>query len=118
LVQINMANTSRITEAPPAAVEDALKRLGRNIRTARLRRKLRIEDVAERMGTSRFTLADIEKGKPGASAAAYLGALWALGLLEQIADVADPDRDDEGKVLESARAPRQAPRRRSLDNDF
>ena len=42
---------------------------------ARLRRKLRIEDVAERMGTSRFTLADIEKGKPGASAAAYLGAM-------------------------------------------
>lgn len=113
-----MANTSRITEAPPAAVEDALKRLGRNIRTARLRRKLRIEDVAERMGTSRFTLADVEKGKPGASAAAYLGALWALGLLEQITDVADPDHDDEGKILESARAPRQAPRRRRLDNDF
>jgi transcriptional regulator with XRE-family HTH domain len=113
-----MANTSRITDAPPAAVEEALKRLGRNIRTARLRRKLRIEDVAQRMGASRFTLADVEKGKPGASAAAYLGALWALGLLEQITDVADPDRDDEGKVLESARAPSQAPRRRSLDNDF
>jgi transcriptional regulator with XRE-family HTH domain len=113
-----MANTSRITDAPPAAVEEALKRLGRNIRTARLRRKLRIEDVAQRMGGSRFTLADVEKGKPGASAAAYLGALWALGLLEQVTDVADPDRDDEGKVLESARAPSQAPRRRSLDNDF
>ena len=118
LAQINMANTSRITDAPPAAVEEALKRLGRNIRTARLRRRLRIEDVAQRMGASRFTLADVEKGKPGASAAAYLGALWALGLLEQITDVADPDRDDEGKVLESARAPSQAPRRQSLDNDF
>jgi transcriptional regulator with XRE-family HTH domain len=113
-----MANTSRITDAPPAAVEEALKRLGRNIRTARLRRKLRIEDVAQRMGASRFTLADVEKGKPGASAAAYLGALWALGLLEQITDVADPDRDDEGKILESARAPSQAPRRQRLDNDF
>ncbi len=82
-----------------------------------MRRELRLEDVAKRMGTSRFTLADIEKGKPGTSAAAYPGALWALGLLEQITDVADPDRDDE-KVLESARAPKQAPHRRKLDNDF
>ena len=113
-----MTNTSRITEAPPAAVEDALRRLGRNIRTARLRRKLRIEDVAERIGASRFTVADLEKGKPGTSIAAYAGALWALGLLEHMNDLADPDRDEEGKVLESARSPRQAPRRRTLDNDF
>lgn len=113
-----MARTSRITESPPGAVEDALRRLGRNIRTARLRRRLRIEDVAERIGASRFTVADLEKGKPGTSIAAYAGALWALGLLEQMNDVADPDRDEESKALESARTPRQAPRRRALDNDF
>jgi transcriptional regulator with XRE-family HTH domain len=113
-----MTNTSRIVDSPPAAVEDALKRLGRNIRTARLRRKLRIEDVAARIGASRFTVADLEKGKPGTSAAAYFGALWALGLLEQAQELADPDRDQEGKVLESARSPKQARHSRSLDNDF
>jgi len=113
-----MPNTSRIIDSPPAAVEEALKRLGRNIRTARLRRKLRIEDVAERVGTSRFTVSELEKGKPGTSAAAYFGALWALGLLEQARDLADPDRDQEGKVLESARSPKQARRPRALDNDF
>jgi hypothetical protein len=113
-----MPNTSRITESPPAAVEDTLRQLGRNIRPARLRRRLRIEDIAERMGASRFTVADLEKGKPGTSAAAYFGALWALGLLDQARDVADPDRDEEGKILERARAPKQAPRRRDLDNDF
>jgi transcriptional regulator with XRE-family HTH domain len=118
LVENNMVNTSRITEAPPAAVEDAIKRLGRNIRTARLRRKLRIEDVAGRIGASRFTVADLEKGKPGTSIAAYAGALWALGLLDQMSELADPERDEEGKVLESARSPKEAPRRRKLDNDF
>ena len=50
--------------------------------------------------------------------AAYAGALWALGLLEGMSDLADPDRDEEGKTLESARSPKQAPRRRRLDNDF
>lgn len=112
-----MGNRSRITESPPAAVENALRQLGRNLRTARLRRRLRIQDVADRIGASRFTVADLEKGKPGASAAAYFGALWALGLLNQADNLADPDRDEEGKVLESARSPRRASRRR-LDNDF
>jgi DNA-binding XRE family transcriptional regulator len=113
-----MSNVSRINEAPPAAVEETLNRLGRNIRTARLRRRLRIVDVANRMGASRFTVADVEKGKPGTSMAAYAGALWALGLLDQMSDLADSDHDEEGKVLESARGPKQAPRRRKLDNDF
>ena len=106
------------TSSPPAAVEEALRRLGRNIRIARLRRQLRIQDLAERMGVSRFTVADLERGKPGTSGAAYLGALWALGLLDQAEELADPDRDEEGRVLESARAPRRAARPRRLDNDF
>ena len=105
-------------ESPPAAVEDALGRLGRNLRTARLRRRLRLQDVADRLGVSRFTVADLERGKSSVSAAAYFGALWALGLLDRADDLADPDRDEEGKVLESARSPQRASRRRRLDNDF
>ncbi|MGB5241045.1 MAG: helix-turn-helix transcriptional regulator, partial [Prochlorococcaceae cyanobacterium] len=49
---------------------------------ARLRRRWRLEDVAERMGVTRYTVADVERGKPGTSVAAYLGALWVLGLLD------------------------------------
>ena len=45
------------------------------------------------MGVSRFTVADVEKGKPGTSVAAYLGARWALGLLEQLTPMPDPDHD-------------------------
>ena len=83
-----------------------------------MRRRLRIQDVADRLGTSRFTVANVEKGKPGASGAAYFGVLWALGLLDDAHRLADPDHDEEGKVLESARLPTQAPRRRRLDDDF
>jgi len=50
--------------------------------------------------------------------AAYLGALWALGLLKQLRDVGDPDRDEEGKILERARSPQTAPKRRKMDDDF
>lgn len=113
-----MSRVSKIAESPPAAVEEILNRVGHNIRTARLRRKLSRQALAERIGVSRFLLADIEKGKPTTAFAAYLGALWALGLLGHMRDVADPDRDEEGKILERARSPKTAPKRRAMDDDF
>jgi len=113
-----MSRVSKISKSPPAAVEDILNRLGRNIRTARLRRKLSMEELAERVGISRYVLADIEKGKPTTAIAAYLGTLWALGLLRDMREVADPDRDQEGKILERARSPKTAPKRKTIDDDF
>jgi hypothetical protein len=50
--------------------------------------------------------------------AAYLGALWALGLLDQMAELADPDRDEEGKALEGVRSPKRASRGLRMDDDF
>ena len=113
-----MPRVSKISESPPAAVEDMLNRLGRNIRTARLRRKLSMEELAERIGISRYVMADIEKGKPTTAIAAYLGALWVLGLLKNMKRVADPDSDQEGKILERARSPKTAPKRKIIDDDF
>jgi len=113
-----MTRISKIAESPPAAVENVLSQLGRNIRTARLRRKLSMEELAERIGISRYALADIEKGKPTTAIAGYLGALWALGLLKDMQEVADPNRDEEGKILERARSPKTAPKRRKIDDDF
>ena len=108
-----MPNRSAISQSPPAAVGQALARLGRNLRTARLRRQLRLQDIADRLGVSRLTIADLEKGKPSASIAAY------FGLLSEAENLGDPDLDEEGKILESVRRPQQARRRRRrLDNDF
>jgi len=113
-----MPRISWIAEAPPAAVTETLERLGQNIRTARLRRRLRQEELGRRIGVSRFVVAHIEKGKPTTAVAAYMGALWALGLLDQMRQVADPDRDEEGKVLERARSPKTARVRETLSDEF
>ncbi|MBA3563785.1 MAG: helix-turn-helix domain-containing protein [Gammaproteobacteria bacterium] len=113
-----MTRVSKISESPPHAVEQALITLGRNIRTARLRRRLSRAELAERIGISRYVMADIERGKPTTAIAAYLGALWALKLLDELREVADPDRDLEGKTLEAARSPTTAPKRKALDDDF
>jgi len=113
-----MPQVSKISKSPPGAVEEILNRLGRNIRTARLRRRLSMEELAERIGISRYVMADVEKGKPTTAIAAYIGALWALGLHKDIRELADPDRDEEGKILERARGPRTAPKRKIIDDDF
>jgi len=103
----------------PTIVQQMLVKLGRNIRIARLRRNLRLSDMAERVGVSRYLMADVERGKQSAGIGAYAGALWVLGLLDDLGEIADPDNDTEGKVLESLHAPKTATKRKKvLDNDF
>ena len=58
-----MAQASSIVRHPPAALEQSLERLGRNIRTARLRRGWRLEDVAKRMGVTRYTVSNIGRAR-------------------------------------------------------
>jgi len=113
-----MPRRSKISSSPPAAVAETLEGLGQRIRIARLRRKLAQGELARRIGVSRPVVAEIERGKPGTAVAAYLGALWALGLLHHLDEVADPDRDDEGRILERARSPKTARRKKGLSDDF
>lgn len=104
--------------ATPYQVEMTLKKLGSNLKTARLRRNLTIEEAGQKIGTSRFAVSDAEKGKPSASVAIYAALLWAYGLIDQFADLADPDKDEEGKMLAQNREPSRAHHRRKLNNDF
>ncbi len=113
-----MARKNALTKAPPYAVEQSLKRLGVNLRTARLRRNLTIEDVAEKIGTGPWPVSEAEKGKPSTSAAVYMALLWAYDLLGQIEDVASPLRDEEGLARAAAQERERARAKSGLDNDF
>jgi len=104
--------------APPYQVDQALKTFGANLRTARLRRNMSIEDVAAKIGVGRHVVADAEKGKPSTGIAIYAGLLWAFGLTEQLAHVADPDEDEEGRLLAKGRERLHARTPKVLDNDF
>jgi len=106
------------THALPGAADHVLKELGRNIATARLRRRWRQQDLAERAGITRRTLFSIEHGRPGTGIGAYVAVLWALGLHRDVADLAAPDRDAEGATLEAARQGKRARPSTSLDDDF
>ncbi len=113
-----MAARNKLLTAPPYPVEQTLKRLGANLRTARLRRNLTIDDMAQKIGTGPRAVADAEKGKPSTGIAIYAAMLWALDLLEQMADVAVPEKDEQGQALALSRERARARPKTELDNDF
>lgn len=113
-----MTATNLLIKAPPYEVEQAMKRLGGNLRTARLRRNLTIEQVARKIGTGPRAIRDAEKGKPGSGIVVYTALLWAYGLLGPMAALADPAGDSEGLVLDRLSGRARARARKGLDNDF
>ena len=113
-----MTRKNLLTSTPPYAVEKALKQLATNLRTARLRRNLTIEDAAEKIGTGRRAVMDAEKGKGSTSSAVYIALLWAYDLLDQMRDIADPALDEEGLTQSLANDRVRARTRKGLDNEF
>jgi len=95
-------------------VARTLAKLGRDISFARRRRHISSEDFAQQMGVSRATLHRLENGDPGISANTLTMAMFALGRLDAIADLADPAKDDIGQMMTRQDAPRRVQRARNL----
>ena len=113
-----MVRDNKLQEAPPFEVERVMKALGENLRTARLRRNMTIEEVAERIGTGPRAVMNAERGKPSTGLVVYTALLWLYGLLDQFEELADPTQDEEGLTLESIRARTRVRKGQELDGDF
>lgn len=83
-----MARTFHI---PFSSITKQLTALGERLREARLRRELTAVLFAERLGVSRDTLSRLEKGDPNIAIGTYMKALRALGLDQDIDQVAKDD---------------------------
>ncbi len=90
---------------------NTLKILGENIKTARLRRKISMEQIAERAGISRATVWAVEKGSPSVSIGTYAQILFILGLDKDILQVAADDelgrKLQDAELLTKKRAPKR-----------
>ena len=107
-----------LIQAPPYPVEKAIKNLGANLRTARLRRNLTIAEVGEKIGTGPRAVSDAERGKISTGIAVYTALLWVYDLLEPMNELADPAFDAEGLSLSSLKDRARARAKEGLDNDF
>ncbi len=88
-----MSKTKTLADALPPVAVKALRELGENIAIARLRRREPQRAWAERIGISVPTYVRMEKGDPSVSIAAYAAALWLMGRVQALPEVAAPESD-------------------------
>jgi transcriptional regulator with XRE-family HTH domain len=113
-----MVAKNPLLQAPPYQVEQAIKHLGENLRTARTRRKLTIEEVAQKIGTGPRAVMDAERGKPSTTIGVYAALLWAYDLLQPLGELANPLTDEQGLTLASAKEKIRVRKSKGLDSDF
>ena len=96
---------------------EILETMGKQIKMARLRRKITTKLVAERAGISRATLWAVAKGSPSVSVGQYAAVLHSLnGMDKELLLIA---KDDElGRKLQDLELPirKRAPQKRGKDN--
>ncbi len=95
----------QLSSRVPIPVARALRKLGHDIRDARRRRRIPVAILAERASMSRMTLNKVENGDPGVSLGNYATVLFALGMVDRLAEVADPRHDAVGLELEEEHLP-------------
>ncbi len=107
--------TSRSSVILPVPVRRALRKLGHDLRDARRRRRIPLAIVAQRASLSRTTLIRIEKGDPGVALGLYATVVFVMGMVDRLANLADPKDDSVGLQLEEEHLPqriRSAPKRK------
>jgi len=91
----------------PLPVRRALAKLGQDIRSARLRRRITTTMMAARAFITRTTLRKVENGNPGVSLGIYATVMFVLGLAPRLADLADTRSDEVGLQLEEEHLPKR-----------
>ena len=105
-----MPRTPQAPTSLPPAVAAALARLGEHLALARVRRKQSQREWAQRLGVSVPTLIRLEKGDPGVGAGIVATALWLVGRVTALGELADPQQDRGALELDV----REATRRRAV----
>jgi DNA-binding XRE family transcriptional regulator len=104
---MNIESVLMPTQTLPIPVKSGLRKLGSDIRDARLRRRIPSAVMAQRAFISRTTLVKVEKGDPGVGIGTYAAVLFALGMLDRLRDLASARTDEIGLALEEERLPKR-----------
>jgi len=102
-----MPRASRAAGALPVSVAKEVEILGRDIATARTRRRIPQRLFAQRMMVTPQTVQRLEHGDPGVSIGVLATALWVLGMNDRLSEIASPARDTVGTLEEIRRHPRR-----------
>ena len=73
----------------PIPVNRALKKLGKDIREARILRQITIAMMAERANVTAVTISKVEKGDPSVSLGSFATVVFILGMIDKLRDLFD-----------------------------
>jgi transcriptional regulator with XRE-family HTH domain len=91
----------------PIPVKRAMKKLGKDIKEARIRRSITIAMMAERSNVTAVTVAKVEKGDPSVSFGTYATVVFILGMIDKIYDLLDLSGDSVGRLLAEEQLPKR-----------
>ncbi len=95
------------TSVIPIPVNKALKKLGADLKEARIKRRLTMALVEERAGITHITLTKVEKGDAGVSLGIYAKVMFVLGLIDNLYNLAEPENDTVGKIYDKENLPKR-----------
>lgn len=99
-------------------VDGLLRTVGQNLRTARVRRNMTLQELANRMHVDARTISRMEKGDPSINFKNLVTALIIFGIEDSVFNLADPDQDQVGKALERQKQPQRVRKMDKLSDDF
>jgi len=91
----------------PIPVRRAIRKLGQDIRNARLRRRIPTALLAQRASISRTTLYKVENGDPNVAMSTYATILFCLGMIDRVSNLVDVGVDRFGRELEEDNLPKR-----------
>lgn len=100
----------------PIPVNKALKKLGADLKEARIKRQITMALVEERAGITHITLSKIEKGDSGVSLGNYAKVMFVLGMIDNLYNLAEPDNDTVGKFFDKENLPKRVRYKHSENN--
>ena len=77
-----------------------------------------IKQELQKTGVDQRVIMRIEEGHLGVGIGAYVAALWAMGLHQDVSYLASPQRDQEGQTLAAARRGDRVRPATELDDEF
>jgi len=95
------------TSIIPLPVNKALKKLGSDLKEARIKRRLTMALVEERASITHITLTKAEKGEASVSIGIYAKIMFVLGMIENLYNLAEPDNDTIGKIYDKENLPKR-----------
>jgi transcriptional regulator with XRE-family HTH domain len=84
----------------PLSLRNQIIQVGQQIKLARKRRGLTMQEMADRMFVTRKTLTRLESGDPGVSIGVLASALLSIGLENDLIHLANPKKDSVGNMID------------------